>query len=154
VVIPSAAIQTGAQGPFLFVSKPNNTAEVRQIQVDFIQGNTAVIRQGLSAGDKVVTDGQDKIQGGTKLVPHPSTTTRVPGSGDEQGASSDADNGGAQGGGGGRGHGNHGKGGANGAAGLSGGSQTESGASAPGGGDSSGGQHHHHRPDSQQGQNP
>src|SRR5271155_134290 len=66
-VIPSAAIQRGAEGTFLYAVKSDNTAEVRPVEVDFIEGNIAVIRAGLRPGEQVVIDGQDKLQAGTKL---------------------------------------------------------------------------------------
>jgi len=70
MVIPSAAIQNGAQGSFVYVANPDNTAAVRPVQVDFSEGNLSVIRQGLSAGEQVVVDGQDKLQQGSRVVPH------------------------------------------------------------------------------------
>jgi multidrug efflux system membrane fusion protein len=67
-VIPSAAIQRGAQGTFVYVVKADNKADVRQAQVDFIEGNLAVIREGLTPGEQVVVDGQDKLQAGTPVT--------------------------------------------------------------------------------------
>jgi len=72
VVIPAAAIQNGAQGPFVYLVNDDRTAAVQPIQVDFNEGNISVIRKGLEPGQQIVVDGQDKIQGGTKLVTHPS----------------------------------------------------------------------------------
>jgi multidrug efflux system membrane fusion protein len=66
-VIPAAAIQRGAQGTFVYVVKTDNKADVRQITLDFIEGNLAVIREGLSPGEQVVMDGQDKLQAGTAV---------------------------------------------------------------------------------------
>ena len=70
MVIPSAAIQNGAQGSFVYVASPDNTAAVRPVQVDFSEGNLSVIREGLSAGEQVVVDGQDKLQQGSRVAPH------------------------------------------------------------------------------------
>lgn len=72
VVIPTAAIQNGAQGPFVYIVNSDQTAAVQPIQVDFNEGNISVIRKGLDPGQQIVVDGQDKIQAGTKLVPHAS----------------------------------------------------------------------------------
>jgi membrane fusion protein, multidrug efflux system len=72
VVIPTAAIQNGTQGPFVYVVNTDKTAVVQPIQVDFNEGNISVIRKGLEAGQQIVVDGQDKIQAGMKVVPHPS----------------------------------------------------------------------------------
>jgi multidrug efflux system membrane fusion protein len=78
MVIPSAAIQNGAQGSFVYVVNPGDTAGVRPVQVDFSEGNISVIRQGLSAGEQVVVDGQDKLQSGSKVAPHPSSLNVKP----------------------------------------------------------------------------
>ncbi|MGH9713871.1 MAG: MdtA/MuxA family multidrug efflux RND transporter periplasmic adaptor subunit [Candidatus Acidiferrales bacterium] len=77
-VIPSAAIQRGAQGTFVYVVKTDNKAEVRPVQVDFIEGNIAVIREGLTPGERVVVDGQDKLQSGTTVSFKPLGATQNP----------------------------------------------------------------------------
>jgi len=66
-VVPSAAIQRGPQGTYVFAVKPDKTAEMRNVTVSFTQGNFVAISQGLSPGDMVVTDGQDKLQPGTHV---------------------------------------------------------------------------------------
>jgi multidrug efflux system membrane fusion protein len=77
-VIPAAAIQRGTQGSFVYVVKSDSTAEARAIQEDFIEGNIAVIKQGLSTGEQVVIDGQDKLQAGAKVNARPAAPTRTP----------------------------------------------------------------------------
>ena len=67
-VVPSAAIQRGPQGTYVFVVKPDNTAEMRNVAVSISQGNSTAISQGLKPGELVVTDGQDKLQPGTKVA--------------------------------------------------------------------------------------
>lgn len=69
IVIPSAAIQHGPQGTFAYVVKADKTAEARPVTVALSQGNLSAISQGLSEGENVVTDGQDKIQNGSKVDP-------------------------------------------------------------------------------------
>ena len=69
-VIPSAAIQNGPQGSYVFVVKPDKTVEVRPLTVSFTQNNTASIASGLNPGDVVVMDGQDKLQAGSKVDTH------------------------------------------------------------------------------------
>jgi multidrug efflux system membrane fusion protein len=78
IVIPSAVIQTGTQGPFAYVIGPDNTAQVRPIQVDFAEGNISVIRQGLKAGEQVVVDGADKLQSGAEVTTHQSSPSSTP----------------------------------------------------------------------------
>lgn len=69
IVIPSAAIQRGPQGTFVFVVKPDKTVEIRPVNVSVSQNNLAAISSGLSDNDQVVTDGQDKLQAGSKVEP-------------------------------------------------------------------------------------
>jgi multidrug efflux system membrane fusion protein len=78
-VVPSAAIQRGPQGTYVFVVKPDNTAEMRNVAVSISQGNLTAISQGLKPGELVVTDGQDKLQPGTKVA------VRGPGAGGQNG---------------------------------------------------------------------
>jgi multidrug efflux system membrane fusion protein len=66
-VVPAAAIQRGPQGTYVFGIKSDNTAEIRPVTVAFAEGNFAAISQGVSPGDNVVTDGQDKLQPGTRV---------------------------------------------------------------------------------------
>jgi len=69
-VVPSVTIQNGPQGSYVFVVKPDKTVEVRPVTVSFTQNNVASIASGLNPGDVVVMDGQDKLQGGSKVDPH------------------------------------------------------------------------------------
>ena len=69
-VVPSVTIQNGPQGSYVFVVKPDKTVEVRPVTVSFTQNNVASIASGLNPGDIVVMDGQDKLQGGSKVDPH------------------------------------------------------------------------------------
>lgn len=66
-VVPSAAIQRGPQGTYVFTVKPDKTAEMRNVTISFSQGNFVAISQGVKPGDMVVTDGQDKLQPGTRV---------------------------------------------------------------------------------------
>ncbi len=68
-VIPSAAVQRGQQGAYVFVVKPDKTAEVRQVAVALTQNNVSSIASGIAPGDVVVVDGQDKLQAGSKVEP-------------------------------------------------------------------------------------
>jgi len=77
-VIPSAAIQNGAQGTFVYVVGADNRVQVRPLQVDFAEGNISVIRQGLSPGEQVVVDGADKLQADAAVVPHAASLSNAP----------------------------------------------------------------------------
>lgn len=78
LVIPSAAIQTGAQGSFVYVVASDDKAQVRPIQVDFSEGNISVIRQGLDEKDQIVVDGAEKLQAGAVVSPHQSSVLPNP----------------------------------------------------------------------------
>lgn len=66
-VVPAAAIQRGPQGTYVFTVKPDNTAEMRPVSVSLTVGNFAAVDRGLTVGEQVVTDGQDKLQPGTHV---------------------------------------------------------------------------------------
>ena len=68
LLVPTAAIQSGAQGSFVYVVQPNSTVIQRQVTVGPTQGDLTSISKGVNAGDKVVTDGLDKLQPGTKVA--------------------------------------------------------------------------------------
>lgn len=68
-VVPAAAIQRGPQGAYVFTVKQDKTAELRQVTVALMDGNFAGISSGLTPGEVVVTDGQDKLQPGTHVEP-------------------------------------------------------------------------------------
>ncbi len=67
VIIPTAAIQHSAQSTFVYVVKPDNTAEVRTIVSTLTEGDEAAVDSGLEPGENVVIDGVDKLQQGTKV---------------------------------------------------------------------------------------
>ena len=69
-VIPAAAIQRGPQGTYVFTVKADKTVEVRPVKVSFTQDTLTTIESGLTPGEVVVTDGQDKLQNGSHVEPH------------------------------------------------------------------------------------
>jgi multidrug efflux system membrane fusion protein len=68
VLIPTPAVQHGPQATFVFVVKPDNTVEMRNIVQGQVEKGTASVDQGLNAGEVVVTEGVDKLQQGTKVT--------------------------------------------------------------------------------------
>jgi multidrug efflux system membrane fusion protein len=76
IVVPSQAVQTGPQGQYVFVVKPDSTVETRRVVVKRTQGSDSVIASGLKPGDPVVIDGQPRLQQGTKV--EVKTATRAP----------------------------------------------------------------------------
>jgi membrane fusion protein, multidrug efflux system len=67
ITVPSQAVQTSQNGSFVFVVKPDLTAESRAVTVERTFGNDSIISKGLQAGEKVVTDGQVRLNNGTKV---------------------------------------------------------------------------------------
>lgn len=67
VVVPEATIQRGSQGPFLYVVKDNQTAELRQVQIQNTEGNDVALSSGVEPGDAIVLEGLDKVQDGGKV---------------------------------------------------------------------------------------
>jgi membrane fusion protein, multidrug efflux system len=65
--VPVAAIQQSAQGPFVYVVKTDQTAEVRRVTVGGTEGEEAAITTGLSPGELVVVEGADRLREGTKV---------------------------------------------------------------------------------------
>src|SRR6266446_3974805 len=62
LTIPTAAVQRGPQGLFIWVVTADNTAEPRPIAVGPTTDELTVVSSGLSDGERVVTDGQYKLQ--------------------------------------------------------------------------------------------
>jgi multidrug efflux system membrane fusion protein len=67
VVIPSQAVQTGQEGQYAFVVRPDLTVEYRPVVVERTVGNEAVIEKGLRPAEKVVTDGQLRLSQGVPV---------------------------------------------------------------------------------------
>jgi membrane fusion protein, multidrug efflux system len=62
VVVPSAAVQRGPQGLFVWTVTAKNLAEPRPIEVGPTYEGLTVVASGLSGGERIVTDGQYKLQ--------------------------------------------------------------------------------------------
>jgi multidrug efflux system membrane fusion protein len=67
IVVPAQVIQHGPDGAFVYMIQPDNTVQVRKVKVAQIDNNVALIDDGLKAGEKVVVDGQYKLQPGAKI---------------------------------------------------------------------------------------
>jgi multidrug efflux system membrane fusion protein len=77
ITMPVAAIQRGPQGTFVYAVDDKNTVQVKPVQLALTQGNTVVIASGAQPGDRVVTDGQEKLQAGSRVSPQaPANQTR------------------------------------------------------------------------------
>jgi len=67
IVVPSQALQTGQQGAYVFVVKPDSTVETRRVVAARTQGSDTIIASGLQPGEKVVTDGQPRLVTGATV---------------------------------------------------------------------------------------
>jgi multidrug efflux system membrane fusion protein len=67
-LVPNAAIQRSPQSAYVYIVKPDNTVEARNVAIQMSQGNDTAIADGLTPGETVVVDGVDKLQPGSKVV--------------------------------------------------------------------------------------
>jgi membrane fusion protein, multidrug efflux system len=67
IVVPSVAVQTGPEGPYVYLVKADETVEMRAVTVARVAGAETVIKDGLAAGDTVVTDGHLRLVPGSKV---------------------------------------------------------------------------------------
>jgi multidrug efflux system membrane fusion protein len=68
VTVPTAAIQRGAPGTYVYVINSDNTVSVRPIKAGPTDGPTAAVDSGLSVGERVVVDGTDRLREGARVV--------------------------------------------------------------------------------------
>ena len=68
VTVPTSAIQRGAPGTYVYVINADNTVSVRQVSIGPVDGDVTAINSGLSAGERVVTDGTDRLRDGLKVT--------------------------------------------------------------------------------------
>jgi len=81
-VVSTAAVQAGQQGPFVFVVKPDQTVELRNVIVTRTAAAETVIASGLEPGETVVTDGQIRLVPGSKISVKGQDARDTPRSGD------------------------------------------------------------------------
>jgi membrane fusion protein, multidrug efflux system len=80
-VVPTAAILRGPQGSYVYTVNPDKTVVDKQVTIALTQGDTTIVTAGVNPGETVVTDGQDKLQRGSKIEPRggaPSKGTTAP----------------------------------------------------------------------------
>jgi len=71
ITVPAAVVQRGPQGTYAYVIKPDSTVELRPIAVAQLRDGIALIDTGLSAGERVVVDGQYKLRPGARVDAKP-----------------------------------------------------------------------------------
>ncbi len=68
-VVPAAAIQRSARGPFAYVVKADQTVEARPVTAGVTDGDDVAIDTGLTVGEQVVVDGADRLRDGSRVEP-------------------------------------------------------------------------------------
>jgi membrane fusion protein, multidrug efflux system len=97
VLVPTPAVQTGAPGNYVYLVNDNNTVSVHKVTLGPSDGKNTVIATGLTAGQRVVTDGLDRLSDGAKIRPaaaHAAAASGASGASAaaaDTGANSDAD---------------------------------------------------------------
>ena len=66
IVVPSQAVQTGPRGQYVYVIK-DDTAQMREISIERVDGAQTVVAKGLAAGEQVVVSGQSRLVPGMKV---------------------------------------------------------------------------------------
>ena len=78
IVIPSAGVQRGAQGTVVYIVKEDNTVTLRPVVVGPTEGLLTAIEQGVAVGERVITDGIDRIREGSKVEVTEATAAGTP----------------------------------------------------------------------------
>jgi len=68
VIVPTSSLQRGPESSYVYVLKPDETVELRTVELGPAEAAETSIRSGLFAGEVIVTDGLDKLQPGAKVV--------------------------------------------------------------------------------------
>jgi multidrug efflux system membrane fusion protein len=67
ITVPSGALQVGQKGDYVYVVKPDMTVTVRPVTVARVVGDRAVLRAGITPGDRVVVEGQLRLTEGSRV---------------------------------------------------------------------------------------
>ncbi|WP_028219128.1 MdtA/MuxA family multidrug efflux RND transporter periplasmic adaptor subunit [Paraburkholderia oxyphila] len=68
VIVPTSAVLNGSQGSYVYVIKPDNTVTVQLVKVGPVDAERTSIASGLAVGERVVTDGSDRLREGSKIT--------------------------------------------------------------------------------------
>ena len=67
MTMPTAGIQRGVPGTFVYLRQRDDTVSVRKIELGVTDGDRVEVRSGLQPGDRIVVDGADKLKDGAKI---------------------------------------------------------------------------------------
>jgi multidrug efflux system membrane fusion protein len=79
VTIPSSALQRGAQGFYVWVVQPNDTAEPRVVDAMPLDDTVTIVTKGLAPGERIVVDGQSRLEAGARVEPRSGAAAPTPG---------------------------------------------------------------------------
>jgi len=65
--VPQQTVLEGAGGHFVYIIKPDDTVERRAVEVAAVQDGKAVIAKGLKPGERVVVEGQYRLDNGARI---------------------------------------------------------------------------------------
>ncbi|HEY4246155.1 MAG TPA: efflux RND transporter periplasmic adaptor subunit [Lacunisphaera sp.] len=68
VTVPARAVQRGPNGSYVYVIKPDLTVALRNVVITQTERDVSVVGQGLAAGERIVVDGQYRLEEGTKVA--------------------------------------------------------------------------------------
>jgi membrane fusion protein, multidrug efflux system len=80
-VIPTAGVQRGAPGTFVYLLNPDQTVTVKPVKLGPSNGDRVAVVSGLSPGDRIVIDGADKLRSGAEVVPRDANGDGTPAAG-------------------------------------------------------------------------
>ena len=66
-MVPTVAVQTGPNGNYVYVVKADKTVELRPVTLARAAGTETIIKEGVAAGDVVVTDGHLRLVPGSRV---------------------------------------------------------------------------------------
>ncbi|HYV96727.1 MAG TPA: efflux RND transporter periplasmic adaptor subunit [Gemmatimonadaceae bacterium] len=75
IAVPSAALQSAQNGTYVYVIDDQNVARTRPVTIGETVGDLTVVRTGIKAGERVVTDGQSRLTPGAKVDVQPERAT-------------------------------------------------------------------------------
>lgn len=78
VTIPPVAVQRGPDGLYVWVIKPDDTVQQRPVDAQTVDDKTAIVSKGLAVGERVVVDGQSRLDEGTHVNVRPAATASLP----------------------------------------------------------------------------
>jgi multidrug efflux system membrane fusion protein len=69
IVVPSAAIQTGQHGAFVWTVQPGNTVKMTPVKIALSEGQISILDAGPAIGQRVVVDGADRLRPDAPVIP-------------------------------------------------------------------------------------